>query len=235
MTIPLPSRRLRLFILSLSLFSSGVAAAQSTTTPVGSSGVSVVDNKWLKVRKRDMSTPTIPPPEVDEKTGAVKPPNDNSDLRHTSGDVPGDVRTKARRDDDRLRYNYFYWIKIKNDGPKKIRSLAFDYVFVDPETKQELKRHSRRAFHEIGSKQTKWIWSGPAAGQNPPQQVTIEGLKRDRRSPFDERVEIKCILFTDGTGWRSPDAEPKACDELVKITLEKPPHSNRGSINPGSP
>jgi hypothetical protein len=235
MKIHLPSRRLRLFVLSLSLFCSGIAAAQSTSTPAGSPAVSVVENKWLKVRKRDMSTLVIPPPEIDEKTGMVKPPNDYSDLRHISGDVPGDVRTKALRDDESLNYNYFYWIKIKNDSPRKIRSIAFDYVFVDPGSKQELKRYSRRSFHEIESKQTKWVWSGPAAGQNPPQQVTLEGLKKDRRSPFDERVEIKCILFTDGTGWRSPDAERKTCDELVKVTLQYNPRPNRNAINPGNP
>jgi hypothetical protein len=232
MTIKSPDRRLRLFMLSLSLFCSGVTVAQSTSTSAGPPGVTVLDNKWIKVRKRDMSTPTIAPPQVDETSGMVKPPNDNSDLKHTSVEVPGDVRSKARADDVRLQYNYFCWIRIKNASDKKIRSIAYDYVFIEPSTKEELKRYSRRAFHEINGNDTKWIWIGPE--QNPPQQVTLAGLHKDRRSAFDERVEIKCLLFTDGTGWRAPDTEAKTCDELVKITVEKNPHpSNR--TDPGSP
>ena len=106
-------------MLSLSLFCSGLTAAQTTSTPAGPPGISVVDNKWLKVRKRDMSTPTNAPPVVDEKSGMVKPPNDNTDLRRVSVDVPPEVRTKARLDNDRLWYNYFYWLKIKNESPKR--------------------------------------------------------------------------------------------------------------------
>lgn len=223
-----------LLSFGLTVLCAATVCAQSNT-PAGPPAVSVVDNKWLKVRKRDMSTLTIPPPVVDEQSGMVKPPNDNSDLRHTTVDVPPEVRTKARRDDDRLIYDYFYWMKIKNDSPKKIRSMAFDYVFIDPGSKQELKRYSRRIFHEVGSNQTKWIWSGPAWGQNPPQQVSVEGLKKDRRSPFDERVEIKCILFTDGTGWRAPEVETKTCEELVRVTLKYNPRPNRSRIDPGNP
>lgn len=179
-----------------------------------------------------MSTPTIAPPEVDEKTGLVKPPNDNTDLRRISGEFPGDARTKARRDDDTLIYNYFYWLKVQNGSPKKIRSMAYDYVFVDPGSKIELKRYSLRTFFEIPPNETKWIWSGPA--QNPPQMVSVAGLQKDKHSPFDERVEIKCLLFSDGTGWRSPDAAPKTCEELVRITLQNNPHPNY-RIDPGAP
>ena len=90
MTIQSPSRRLRLFILSLSLFSCGVTAAQTTSPPVGPPGVSVVETK----------------------------------------------------------------------------------------------------------------------------------LEKDKRSPFDERAEIKCLLFADGTGWKSSDADQKPCDDLVKYTMD---------------
>jgi len=232
MTQQLPTHRLRLFVLGLSLFFSGVVAAQTTSTPAAPPGVSVVENKWLKVRKRDMSTPNILPPEVDENSGMVKPPNDNSNLRRTSGDLPVDVKQKARKDDEKLFYNYFYWIKINNSSPRKIRSIAYEYVFADPGSKIELKRYSLSTLMGIGSNQTKWVWSGPA--DNPPQMVSIAGLQKDKRSPFDERVEIKCLLFTDGTGWRAPDAQAATCDRLVKITL-KNRRPDLTYIDPGSP
>lgn len=53
----------------------------------------------------------------------------------------------------------------------------------------------------------------------PPKVASVEGIKKDRRAPFDEHVEIRCVLYTGGTGWKAPDAEAKTCDELVRLTL----------------
>lgn len=118
-------------------------------------------------------------------------------------------------------YSYSYSIKVSNAGAKKVRSMAWDYVFSDPGTRNELKRHSFRSFEQVSVGETKWIRLEHSPF-NPPQMVTLEGLKKDQRSPFDERIEIKCLLYTDGTGWRSSDDEPKTCDDLVKFTLHPP-------------
>lgn len=127
---------------------------------------------------------------------------------------------KMRQDKRALDYAYFYSIQVKNEGPKKIRSLAWDYIFNDPGSKQELERHSFRTFVAVGINQTKWMKVGPWMG--PPQMVSVEGLQKDKRSPFDERIEIKCVLYADGTGWHSSDKEQSVCDELVKFTLNPP-------------
>jgi len=165
-----------------------------------------------------MSPPVFAEPKVNENTGQVMPPDDNTDLRRTNGSVPPEVSTKARRDQEKLIYAYSYSIKVSNAGAKKVRSMAWDYVFSDPGTKNELRRHSFRSFEQVSAGETKWIRLDHLP-IGPPQMVSLEGLKKDQRSPFDERIEIKCILFTDGTGWRSPDAEAKTCEQLVKYTL----------------
>jgi hypothetical protein len=69
MTIQSPSRRLRLFILSLSLFACGVTAAQTTSPPVGPPGISVVETKLEKAQFFTRGVPTFADPVVDEKTG----------------------------------------------------------------------------------------------------------------------------------------------------------------------
>ena len=217
MTIRSPAHRLRLFMLSLSLFCCGIAAAQTTSPPVGPPGISVVETKWEKMRVFTRGTPTFADPVVSD-TGMVKPPNDNSDLRRMGGgEVPPDVRTKAINDEMAQNFSYYLFIKVKNTSSKKILSVAYDYVFTDPGSKQELKRYSRRGFETIGANETKWIRS---ISQGPPQQVTVAGLKKNERSPFDERAELKCVLFSDGTGWKAPDADQKTCDELVKFTMD---------------
>jgi hypothetical protein len=114
--------------------------------------------------------------------------------------------------------SYFYYIRIKNDGLKVIRSMALDYVFNDPDSKSELGRRTLNSFEKIDLNKMKWI-EVRAVPFGPPKLATVEGIKKDRRSPFDEHIEIKCVLYTDGTGWKAPDAEAKTCNELVRLTL----------------
>jgi len=113
---------------------------------------------------------------------------------------------------------YLYSIRVRNEGPKVIKSMAWDYVFDAPDSNRELGRRSFNSYEKIKLNETKWINLRPQA-LGPPNVATIEGLKKDRRSPFDERIEIKCILYTDGTGWRAADADRQVCDQLVKFTL----------------
>jgi hypothetical protein len=114
--------------------------------------------------------------------------------------------------------SYFYYIQVRNEGPKVIKSTALDYVFTDPDSKAELARRSLQSFEKIDLNKTKWL-EVRAFPSGPPKVATVEGMRKDRRSPFDEHVEIECLLYTDGTGWKAPDAETKTCDELVRLTL----------------
>jgi hypothetical protein len=114
--------------------------------------------------------------------------------------------------------SYFYYIRIKNDGPKVIRSMALDYVFNDLDTKAELARRTLNNFEKIDLSKTKWL-EVRAVPSGPPKVATVAGIKKDSRSPFDERIEIKCVLYTDGTGWKAPDVDAKTCEELVRLTL----------------
>lgn len=114
--------------------------------------------------------------------------------------------------------SYFYYIRIKNDGLKAIRSMAVDYVFSDLDSKAELGRRTLNNFEKIDLNKTKWL-EVRAVPSGPPKVATVAGIKKDRRSPFDEHIEIKCVLYADGTGWKAPDADAKTCDELVRLTL----------------
>lgn len=191
----LPTHRLRLFILGLSLFCFGVAAAQSTASQPP--GVSVLEWKWQKFTSNGMHYTGTYPPSVNQHTDNVPNP---IPLEWPSGTAFG------------------YSVRIRNEGPKVIKSLAFDYVFDDAASKTELARRSLRSFEKIALNKTKSI-EIRAVPLGPPKVATVEGMQKDRRSPFDEHVEIKCVLYSDGTGWKAPDAESKICDELVRLTL----------------
>ena len=189
-------RRLSFLALSLSLFCFGVAAAQSTAGQPP--GVSVLEWKWLKVTSHGMNYTAAPyPSAVTQHTDNVPNP--------TPPEWPSGTA-------------FLYTVRIRNEGPKVIKSLAFDYVFDDAASKKELARRSLHSFEKIDLNKTKTI-EIRAVPSGPPKVATVAGMQKDRRSPFDEHVEIKCVLYTDGTGWKAPDAESKICDELVRLTL----------------
>jgi hypothetical protein len=199
---PSVSRRLRLFILSLSLFCSGAAAAQSTETKPQAPGVSVLEWKWLRTSSGsglNTSVPTTRP--VGDANEGV-PDRSQPVVVWSSG-------------------AFVYSVRVRNEGAKVVRSFAWDYVFIDHDSKLELGRRSLNAFEKVGLNQTKWIHLRPLL-LGPPKLVTVKGLEKNRQAPFDEHVEIKCLLFTDGSGWKAPDAETKTCDELVRLTLHPP-------------
>ena len=195
-----PSCRLRLLILSLSLFSCAVAAAQSSETKSPAPGVSVLEWKWLKTSSgagMNSSFPT-PRPVGDANEGVP--------------DRPVVVWSSGA---------FVYSVRVRNEGAKEVRSFAWDYVFTDHDSKLELGRRSLNAFEKVGLNQTKWIHLRPLPF-GPPKLVTVKGLEKNPQAPFDEHVEIKCLLFTDGSGWKAADAETKTCDELVRLTLHPP-------------
>jgi len=180
------------------LFCAVAISAQSTFTSNQPPGVTVLDCKWYKTHYHpplDSAYPT--PPAVGE---------------NVEGN-PSATRAPVKSSDA-----YRYSIHVQNEGPKVIKSMSWDYVFSDPDSKQELGRRSLNSFEKVGLNETKWIDLRPVK-LAPPLVASVQGLKKDRRSPFDERIEIKCLLYADGTGWRAADAESKTCDELVRLTL----------------
>jgi len=176
-----------------------VASVSTQTTGIAKQppGVTVLEWRWEKHTSNGLEYPRPPPPPVGLPNEAVP---DRPFIWPAGGT------------------SYFYYVQIKNEGPKVIRSMALDYVFNDLDSKAELGRQTLNIFEKIDLNKTKWL-EARAVRSGPPKITTIEGLKKDRRSPFDEHIEIKCILYIDGTGWKAANADPKTCNELVRQTL----------------
>lgn len=176
----------------------------------------------------DTNTPTFGAVQVDENTGQVKPPNNNADLRRGVDDLVNPTLIPRRRPFFELTSNYSYWLKIRNASPRKIQSMAFYYVFIDPASKKELRRYAMQNFMGIAPNQTKWVWS---PGDDSPPVWSVKGLENGRLSAVAARVEITCVRFTDGTHWKSPDTSQETCDELIQMK----PRRNQSQIDPGKP
>jgi hypothetical protein len=98
-----------------------------------------------------------------------------------------------------------------NRGQKDIKKLAWDYVFRDPVTHEELKR-------QLG------LSAGPGAGQKKTLQIrttsspprVINAIAAGSKSAFEEQIAIQCILFADGSVWENPEAKRESCGELFR-------------------
>ncbi len=107
---------------------------------------------------------------------------------------------------------YVYSMDLSNNGPKPIKALAWDFIFIDPINKAELLRHSLANVQKIDPKQKKTV--GFTTQLPPPKTVSATALEKDKSSPFNQTVAIKCVMFTDGSIWEQPNAEGKPCESL---------------------
>lgn len=88
---------------------------------------------------------------------------------------------------------YAYELRIRNSGDKTIKGIRWDYVFSDPETREEIGRRRFYSPLRLRPKQTK----------------KLEGITRSAPTPVvsangsqSERVVIECVVLSDGSTWR---------------------------------
>lgn len=101
-----------------------------------------------------------------------------------------------------ITVTYTYEMKVKNTGAKGIRTLTWDYVFADPDTKREVGRLRFESNIRIGSGKTRNVimrsLSSPTS--------TIDATKVDKKSPpqYAEQVIVRRISYADGSVWQAP-------------------------------
>lgn len=101
---------------------------------------------------------------------------------------------------------FVYHLKVKNNGTKTIKAVSWDYVFIDPDTQKELARHHFHSAAKIKPAQSKSI--AEATPSAPTKIVTVRGLNSKDRHPFEERIVIKRLEYTDGSVWERPMPTP---------------------------
>lgn len=212
MTIQSPSSQLRLFLLSLSLFSIWAIASVSRSiaisapqngTETSPAGVVVASAKWMRVVEKPprQLTPDIAP----ENVRAV-------DVWNSNRPAPPLPTPRPYQHDPREHVNYVYSAELTNHGAKNIKAVAWDYVFSDKITHEELKRQlGFTAGPDRGQKKTVKLTT-PSSPPNVISAIATAGTE----PPFAEHVIIQCVLFSDGSVWQHPRAAPESCERLRK-------------------
>lgn len=98
------------------------------------------------------------------------------------------------------RTSYIYEVKFKNNGQKEIRTISWDYVFFEPETKEEVGRRQfvSKTKIEPGKAKTLIMSSG-----SPPTETVDAGKNAQKADQsYFEQVEIRSIEYADGSIWK---------------------------------
>lgn len=109
---------------------------------------------------------------------------------------------------------YVYSVKIRNASAKTINALAWEYVFLDPVTRQELGSHKFLSLVKV-KPDTNATLTGNTITP-PTKVVTARGLLKNERKPFVEQVIIRCVAYSDMTVWENPSSGQGDCQALIR-------------------
>ncbi len=110
----------------------------------------------------------------------------------------------------RLPTFYVYSMRIKNAGTKMIEGVFWEYVFSDPSSGTELGRHQFLSYESVAANK---FASFRSESRSPAIRV-VRATNSKKLRPTEKSI-IQCVLFSDDTTWRNPNAPFDACTKLI--------------------
>ena len=108
----------------------------------------------------------------------------------------------------RLPVFYIYSMRVKNVGQKTIDGVAWDYVFIDAATNQEAGRHQFLSYEKLPADK---IVTFRSQLRSPPARVVHPGNEPKEHPKYLGKAFIQCVLYSDDTNWRGPQAPTDSC------------------------
>lgn len=122
--------------------------------------------------------------------------------RESAAKMAEDARySKAPANAERPRDGYRYKVRVRNDGAKTIKLVDWDYVFLDPETREEVGRQLFTSEEKVkpgGEKDLDVFVLSP-----PVRTVSAQGKQKDAPA-FVEQVVLTRVVYSDGSVWQKP-------------------------------
>ncbi|HLL72749.1 MAG TPA: hypothetical protein VK363_15000 [Pyrinomonadaceae bacterium] len=98
------------------------------------------------------------------------------------------------------RYGFMYKVSFRNNAAQPIKSLDWDHVFFDPETKTETARHQFTGDEKISpGKQKEFTVFSP---HPPSHTVSVQKLDKRERDRLGETIVVMRIRYADGSIWQ---------------------------------
>jgi hypothetical protein len=199
-------KALNLLLLSFLLI--GSAAAQTSSRYPSAPGVAVVKNSW-RTRTADSAMnedPLRPSRERAEEETVQKEIID--DYKNTGGSsrrLPSrDVRWRTPRQPTRM-VQYIFDAEIKNIGPKKMRRVVWEYVFLDAAGEREIGYRLFESNVNIApGKTAKMVGYIQRYVNSAAEAKEANKVAREVHGKYMEIIAIRRIEYDDNSVWERP-------------------------------
>lgn len=186
------------------------ASSSSVFAQDSGSGVVVLKCSWEKerIRPRPSLAPLASQDELvqqsqrEQQLAAAKNAGDRGKVAKLETQISNHRNATAKASQTELpRDGYRYKVRLRNDGAKIVKSIDWDYLFLDPMTEQELARHQFTSDETIKPGKSKEI---SVLYLIPPVKLVSAQMLNKKRLPFTGRVVVAHIQYSDGSSWLSP-------------------------------
>ena len=106
----------------------------------------------------------------------------------------------AKHKDPPSRYVFVYKATVKNTSAKAIKSIDWDYIFLERGTENELGRQQFTSEEKISAGKTKELVV--TITKPPTKTISLTALNANERGTLDGRVILVRIDYADGTSWQ---------------------------------
>ena len=200
-------------LLLVTVTSAAPRARQATPDPQGAPGVAVVKFTWQKERipgwEKNQFGPSFETYDaMRERVGNERRIQQarnagnraEAERRESAAKMIEDAKIpKGSKNVERPRDGYRYKLHVRNIGAKTIKLIDWDYVFLKTTDGSEIARHQFTSEEKIkpGSEKELSVFT-----LSPPSRaVSASALGKNGQPPFNEKVVVVRVVYTDGSVW----------------------------------
>jgi len=146
---------------------------------------------------------------------AFNPPSVPAPVSGTSGVevVNFHFSEQARKAGLGANLTYVYELTIRNLGPKKITSVAWDQIYMDPASKR-LRRQTHFSNQKVDPNESEILKDEVRRGRS--RVIDVQNPNPEAES---NRVQVSCVIYADGSWWKDPAAKQFECEYLRNLSL----------------
>jgi hypothetical protein len=204
---------MKYFSLALLLaLAATVSNAQSVLNSADRPGAEVTRFSWSKERIGWEGDPFGGPIEnFDEVRARTRNEKRIEDAKRGNSAEIDKIRREAKADaaniaakhqDAPSRYVFVYKATVKNLSAKAIKSIDWDYIFLERGTETEIGRQQFTSEEKIAPGKTRELIV--KITKPPTHTISLTALNNNERGSLDGHVIIVRINYTDGTSWQQP-------------------------------
>ena len=195
-----------LFLLSVL----SIVLAQTPSPSSDAAAVEVLKFSWSKERINWEHDPFGGPIENFDEMRA----RSRSERQSQGAKQGGKVQQDAKADAANLallhkttpsQYVFTYKTTVRNLSNKTIKSVDWDYIFLDKSTNTELGRQQFTSEEKIGPGKSKELIV--AIRKPPTHTISVTALNKGEGDLLLGRILILGVQYSDGTAWQAPQTE----------------------------